>query len=46
MYYAEMTIWPKTKTVIVAFTNAGTTKQPAPTRQAILAIRDKLTSKD
>lgn len=46
MFYSEMTIWPKRKTVIVAFTNAGSTKQPAPTRQAILAIRDRLGSKD
>ena len=45
-YYAEITIWPKSKLSIVSFTNGGTTRQPAPTLQAILAIRDKLAIKD
>ena len=44
-FYADMTIWPKSGFVAVAITNAGTTRQPSPTLQAILAIRDRLENK-
>jgi len=44
--YADMTIWPDNNLVIVAATNAGVTRQPSPTLQVILAIRDRYENKE
>ncbi len=41
-FYADLTIWPDSNIAAVAVTNAGTARQPSPTMQAIIAIKDKL----
>ncbi len=43
-FCAEITMWPKSGLIIAAAMNAGAARQPTPVRQAILAIRDHLTS--
>jgi CubicO group peptidase (beta-lactamase class C family) len=43
-FYADITIWPKSKLAIVAFTNGGTIKQPSPTILAIQGIQDKISN--
>ena len=45
-FYADLTLWPDSNMIIASVTNAGTTQQPSPTLQAVLAVRDRLEKKD
>lgn len=45
-FYSEITLWPKNNISMVAVTNAGTLRSPAPTTIAMMAIRAKLEKKD
>jgi len=45
-FYADLTLWPDRDLAVVAVTNAGTMRQPSPTMQAVLAVRDKFDKKE
>jgi CubicO group peptidase (beta-lactamase class C family) len=45
-FYSEITLWPQSNIAIVAVTNAGTMRTPAPTSIAMLAVKAKLEKKD
>ena len=43
-FRADMAIWPERNLAIVAIANAGTTREPAPTLQAIGAVYERIDS--